>query len=177
MPRSTLFADASVLIGLSRIGRLDLILELPVDVLVVEAVWEEIAGPERDRGLGGVAALREARESQQLSVLSDGQAARFPDLDTGEASTLAAAMDRGAAVAVDERRARRAIARDPEASRRISAVTGTVTLVLLGKRRGALESAQDILDGLRNHGFRLSSSLYEQALRLAGEWPPQRSKR
>src|SRR5712691_7317234 len=150
MSGPALFVDASVLIGLSGVGRLGLILDLPVEIRVVEAVWAEVAGPGRSNGTVGVISLREARTKNLILIVGDGDPSRFPDLDIGEASTLAAALSGGASVAVDERRARRAITKNRHLGSSIPAVIGTVTLVLLGKRRGVVESVQDVLDDLRS---------------------------
>ncbi len=107
--------DTAVLIGLDRIGRLDLISALLHPVLAPPAVesefgskpdWLEIEAPS-DRGM--VAALNLV-------------------IDVGESEALTLAYEKRARIVLDDRKAR-------EAAKRLGlAVTGTVGLVLKAKQ-------------------------------------------
>lgn len=138
------------LIGLERIGRLDLLTALLDPVFVPPAVAKEFGSQPpwmtikavRDSGM--VAALR-------LIV------------DAGEAEAIVLAHENGLRIILDDRRAR-------EAARRIGVpVTGTVGLLLKAKRDGILPAIRPLMDALAANHFHIAASLYAEALRLAGE--------
>jgi len=66
--RLKVFADASALIGLGRIGRLDLLTLLPNPIFVTTRVGEEAAS---NPAKPGVAALLEARDVGLLAVIEE----------------------------------------------------------------------------------------------------------
>ena len=145
---SFVYADATALIGLARIERLDLLALLRAPVLVTTCVWEEVAG---DQGKRGVAALWKAREEGLLAVI-----------DEGDASARAAVL-------IDERRARACINEHPELRTAIAHITGIIGLVLLARERGWIAAVKPLLERLRRQQFRISTTLYREALRRAGE--------
>ncbi|MSQ14779.1 MAG: hypothetical protein EXR50_02820 [Dehalococcoidia bacterium] len=106
MPAPSVYADATALIGLARIGRLERLTLLPTPIRVTEVVWGEIAA---DLGKPGALALHESRTAGLLLVVDEGDSEAFSELDAGESSVLSAAAAARAAVLVDERRARAAI--------------------------------------------------------------------
>src|SRR5437763_14445737 len=117
------YADATVLIGLSRIGQLGLLTLLPIPVRVTVQVWAEVTD---DADNPGVIALRSARDDGLLAVVEEGDPTAFPQLDPGEATVLTAAAAVRAAVLVDERKARLLIDRDPTLRDAIPLATGTI---------------------------------------------------
>jgi len=162
----TIYADATALIGLARINRLDLLALLRTPIRVTASVWAEVAD---DPAKPGVVALLQARESGLVAVVEEGDADAFPELDAGESTVLSAAAAVGPAVLIDERRARAFIDRHPELQRAIAQVTGIVGLTLLAKNRGQLTAVKPLLDDLTRESFRISPALYAAVLRLAGE--------
>lgn len=88
----------------------------------------------------------------------------FAFLGAGERAVLTLAMASPNAVAIiDELPARRVAARlDVQ-------VTGTLNLILTAKDRGHVVAVRPILDRLRELGFRVSVTLLEHILSLAGE--------
>ena len=60
---------------------------------------------------------------------------------------------------------------DPELAAGIPAHLGTVELIVRAKQRGLIDRVRPVLDQLRRQRFRISPGLYEDALRVAGEWP------
>lgn len=167
-PAPRVFADASPLIALARINRLDLLTLLPTPVGMTMTVWQELTAQQRP----GVEALNKAVADKLLRIVELGDPAAYPQLDNGEASTLSAAASVKAAVIVDERKAAALIQRDPYLQASIPRCIRTVGLVVLAKDRGYISHVKPILDALRAETFRMSQQLYEEALRAASEWPP-----
>lgn len=164
--RPAVYADATVLIGLSRLGRLDLLTLFPDSVLVTERVWREVT---QVSDKPGASLLLRARDSGLLRVVDEGNPDGYPELDPGEATVLTAAAAVRGLVLIDERKARAVAASDPFLRSRIPRVMGLVGLVLLAKSSGMITSVQPLLDNVIREGFRISQSLYERALHEAGE--------
>lgn len=164
-----IFVDASPLIGLARIGRLDLLTLLPPPISITTAVWDEVT---RDVTKPGIAAIQQAAAAGTFSVVLAGNPAEYPFLGRGEAQTLSAARMVGAAVIMDDAEARRFRDNDPALAVAIPSMITTVGLVLLAKRAGAITRVQALLDALMAEQLYVHPAVYEQALRAAGEWPP-----
>jgi len=158
-------ANASILIGLSSIGRLALLHKrFPDGVLIPPAVWKEVVeqGGERPGAREVVEAnwitVRDvtAREIVQLLQM---------ELEEGEAEAIALAHEVGAEIVLlDERDARRA------AKQLGLRVLGTVGILLWARRVGKLASLRQALDALQTRAkFRISRTLYERALSEVGE--------
>jgi hypothetical protein len=160
------YADATALIALARIDRLDLLTLLPGPTRATVRVWDEATG---DPSKPGVAALLRARADGVLVVVAEGDPAAFPDLDPGECTVLtAAAAARGIAL-IDERKARARIDADPRLKGSIRQATGVVGLILLAKRRGYVPAVRPLLDALVGQGFWMNPAFYQDALRQAHE--------
>lgn len=168
MLQRPVYTDASPLIGLARIGRLDLLTVLPCPIRVTLDVWREVTGASRQRGASD---LVYAEETGLLMRVDEGDPADYPMLDAGEASVLSAARIAGGGVIIDERKARAILESDPQLAERVPYVT-TVALVVLSKNAGLIDLARPILDQLRRETFRMSDKLYEDALQVAGERDP-----
>lgn len=166
MDQLRVYADATALIGLARIDRLDILSLLPQPIYVTERVWREVAS---DHQKAGAATLLRAREAGLLAVVDEGDPDAFPQLDAGENTVLTAASAAGAAVLLDERKARRLIESDPYLKARLRGATGIVGLMLLAKRRGFVPAVQPLLDALISQSFWLSPSFYQSVLQEAGE--------
>lgn len=157
----TVVSNAGPLIALSRIGRLDILFELYSTIVVPNAVFAEVT---HDPDMPGAAEIRQA---QQISVVSVAQPAQVTRLlfwlDQGESEAIVLAQELGATLLIDERKART-----------ISAalgipLTGTVGVLLEAKRSGIVSQIQPLLDNMLLAGVRLSTRLYNNALKLAGE--------
>lgn len=166
MPPARVYADATALIGLARIGRLDLLDVLARPVHVTERVWQEVAS---DAGKPGVSALVAARAQGRLLVVEEGDPTAYPELDGGESKVLTAAAAAGAAVLLDERKARALIERDPHLRDAIQHASGIVGLILLAKRRERIAAVRPLLQDLIRERFWMSQRFLQEILRLAGE--------
>ena len=153
--------NAGPLISLARIGRLDLLPSLFGEVIVPRAVYREITG---DGSLPGAGDLAQAGWLKIAEIQdSSGVARLLSSLDAGEAEVLILARELSATAAIDEKRGRR-IAEELGVSQ-----TGTVGILLSAKKEGLVPSVRSLLDELSAKGVRLSSRLYTEACRLAGE--------
>ena len=154
-------SNSGPLISLARIDRLDLLPELFGNVVVPTAVFHELT---RDLDRPGASALRGAEWLQVRQVTDPSEVARLSFwLDAGESEVLVLARELGAIAAIDERRGRNI------ATALGIPQTGTVGILLTAKKAGAVLSVTPLLDQLIDKGIRLSSRLYEEARRLAGE--------
>lgn len=164
MPESNslVVVNSTPIIALSLLGHLDLLRQLYMDVAIPEAVRDEVL-----KGGSTNVGVRELRDSQWLQVLpilDRWHADLLSDLDRGEAEALVLASERRARLVVlDERMARR------HAQRLGLVLTGTLGVLLRAKSQGLIPSVGPLIDQLLEGGFRLSTSVVNECLSLAGE--------
>ena len=144
-------SNSTCLIALERIGQLALLPRVFPTVYAPAAVQKEV----------GVAILwlttKEATNPSTVAVLK-------VQLGDGEAHAIALALEvPGAEIILDDKKARR-IARQLGLR-----VIGTVGILLRAKRRSIVPSIRPLLQAIHAAGFRLSPSLLNEALRIAGE--------
>ena len=160
--RKVVLADASPLIGLARIGRLDWLRKLYGPVLVTRAVRGEISV----RGQPGAEALLGALRGRWIrQVRSEPKEPEFVRLDVGEAGLLRAAVALGdrALILLDDAAARR------EARRLGIAFVGTAGVIVEAKRAGLIERASPEFARLTEQGFHLAEALVQAILAELGE--------
>jgi predicted nucleic acid-binding protein len=152
MPEELVISDASPLIALVGIGRVDLLRQMYQRVLITDVVRGEIhaALPEWIE----VSTDYGAQEYQLLCL----------ELDAGAASAIALALKQtGSRIILDERKGRIV------AKRLNLKVTGTVGLIVKAKEAGFIASGKAVLTQLEAHGFWLSEKLKRQILARMGE--------
>ena len=149
-------SNSSPLIACAAIGRLDLFPVLFESILIPPAVASEIAP-----SLPTLPAwLRVEPLAGELP-----QAVLRRSLGAGERQALALAIERRAdRIVLDDLPARRL------ARTLILAVIGTAGMLLAAKRRGLLSRIRPCPDDLVKQSFFVGPELYEELLRLAGEW-------
>jgi len=163
MAQSIVLSDASPLIALALIDRLDLLRSLFGQVCITELVKGEVLN---DGSKPGEAAIAAAIKSKWIRVIPDKwPEPQFPALDEGEASTLRAAVNIGVPclVLMDER-VGRAVATELGV-----AMAGTVGLIVQAKRRGLIPSARVMFAQLLEKDFRVSAEMIRAAMTQAGE--------
>ena len=142
--------DSTCLIGLERIGRLDILPVLFDPILVPPKVeqefgitvsWLRVEAPV-DRGFLTV-----------LKML----------VDEGEAEAIALAHERACRIVVDDRQAR-SVAKNLGLT-----IIGTVGILVRAKHDGIISALKPLLDALEANGFFIGHALREEALRLVGE--------
>jgi predicted nucleic acid-binding protein len=148
--KEAVVVDSTCLIGLERIGRLD----------VLPALFDPIfIPPEVAREFGTPFPWLKIDAPTNLALIS----ALKMLVDDGEAEAIALAREQGYRIVLDDRQARSV------ASKLGLTMIGTVGILVRAKRGGILLSLRPLLDALEAQGFYLSSQLKEEALRLAGE--------
>lgn len=148
--KESVVTDSTCLIGLERIGQLDILPTLFEPILIPPEVqrefgmslpWLTVETP-ADHAL--VAALKML-------------------VDDGEAEAIALAHERGLRIILDDRRAR-------SVGKRLGvALIGTVGVLVRAKRSGIIPSLKSLLDELETHKFYISEALKTEALRLVNE--------
>jgi predicted nucleic acid-binding protein len=159
-------SDASPLISLAVTGHLELLKHLYQQVLIPDAVYQELTGS--DAALPGAAEVQTlewiiAQPVQNEMVVRALQG----ELDHGEAAAIALAVERQAdMVLIDERRARAV------ATRLGLNVVGVLGVLVEAKHKALIPHLKPILDDLITRaGFWVSAQLYERVLQAVGERP------
>ena len=154
--------NASPIITLAKIGRLDLLVGLVPEVCIPPAVFIEImAGPEDDLG-------RRALESGWGKRLAEPRI--HPEvlgwsLGAGETEVLSIALEKSGWTAVIDDATARACARSLGIP-----VIGTLGVVLRAKRRGLVASAAKIIRELRHAGLYIDDQFVRSVLKqVVGE--------
>ena len=163
MPASDLVvADTSPLLNLALIDRLSLLTEQFGRLTTTQIVWEEIAA-----GEDGLSELRELRDQEFLDVVPFQKNELYVelrrDLDEGEASVIAYAIQNDAdLVLLDEREGRKA------ARRHDLEVTGVLGVLLRAAASGDIDIEYE-LERLRGEGFWIHDDLYDEVVRRGTE--------
>ena len=155
-------SDASPLIALDSVGRLELLRDVFGRVLVPEAVRDEVEqGPGDGLRLATMPWI-EVRPVSDPRVVAELEAS---NLDPGEAAALALALEVHADyLLVDERAARRV------ARQRGVEVVGVLGVLLTAKRLGTLSAIRPVIEDLLTRaGFHASAGLVLEVLDAAGE--------
>jgi len=155
--------DAGPLIGLARIGRLELLRSLFTSTFLPPAVYVECVSAS---GKPGAAAIRKAVDDRWLTVRAPSKPAPR-DLPTGigpgEREAIALAVELACPVLVDDKLARAA------AQASGLSVIGTGGLLLAAKSRSIVTSVSSVLEQLQGTGYHLSDELIAKILELASE--------
>lgn len=158
-------ADAGPLIGLARVGLLDLLRQLYAKVVIPTQVLEELqTSKERPGSRALLGAVEEGWLEATSLARSEGLELLSLALGLGEAAAILLAGERPCRfLLLDERRGRRV------AANRGLRVVGTGGILVAAKKQGLLARVSDVLDQLAKGGYRLSPELRKQILLLAEE--------
>lgn len=156
-------ADATPLIALAKVGRLDLLPEVFGAIVVPQAVYDEVVT--QAAGRHGAEDIRQASWIDVRGPADQVKVAYMrTDLDRGEAEALVLAEELKADwVLLDEAKAR--LAAQFLGLRYI----GTLGLLLLAKRLGKVAELRPVLDELRARQFYIGEEIYRTVLAQAGE--------
>ena len=156
-------SDTSVIVNLAAIGRLELMRALFSEVVLPEAVRDEVlAGGEGSPGFVEIQTLPwiQTRAVSDRRMVAELQA----ELDAGEAEAIVLAKELHADLLIDERRG-------AEVAERLGIFhTGLLGVLLRAKRERHLPLIQPCLEQLtRETTFRMSAAVRLAVLGMAGE--------
>ena len=153
-------ADTGPLIALACLDLLELPAELFQQVLLTPTVLQECeAKPDRGEGV----AIRREVDAGQLLLAEPHEALPVLGIDPGETSAIALAIEKDAAVLMDDK-AGRSVARHLGLT-----LVDTAGLLVLAKRRGRLITVRPHLDALIASGYFLGANVVADTLRMAME--------
>ncbi|RLB31765.1 MAG: DUF3368 domain-containing protein [Deltaproteobacteria bacterium] len=161
-------SDSTILIGLVKIGKLDLLKEIFSKVFIPEEVFKEVV--ERGKGKPGSEIIKEAAWIEAKPVKDKIQVAfLLGSLEKGEAEVLVLARELKAdLILLDEEKARKsAVIAGFE-------IMGLLGLFILAKNLGLIHEVRPLVDELMIKKFRISDKLIKETLRKAGESPINR---
>ncbi len=153
-------ADAGPLIALARLDALPLLASLFSAVWATETVLAECGA---GHGHKESQIIEDAIKAGHLNVRSSPAANPAWIVDAGEASSIAAALEVGAGLVMDDR-----------AGRRLAAslglpVIGALGVLVLAKRKNRIPVIRPLVQTLADSGYYLADSVIEKALEMAGE--------
>lgn len=153
-------SNASPLVNLARIGKLDLLLELYGELAIPSAVWREVVV--EGSGQPGADKVENAAWIKTHVVANEHLVrALRQELDAGEAEAIALALEIEAELLLMDERLGREIARHLGLR-----YTGLIGVLIEAKHKGIVSAIKPHLDALRNiAGFRVSDALYTRVLR------------
>ena len=153
--------NASPIISLARVDRANLLFSIPDEVVVPQAVFDEVmAGPATD----AARVFLQSKESVIVTSESSSEITTW-DLGSGETAVLSFALANPNYVAVLDDAAARKCANSFSIP-----VKGTLAVVLMAKQKNLIPSAADVLRSLRTAGFHLDDRIIEKALKdVTGE--------
>ena len=154
-------SDASPIIALAICDKLDLLDNLFDNVCIPQAVYNELAIPEKPKARE---IIQWAKDKVTLAKNTVVIAALSLHLDPGESEALSLYWETNADfLLIDEKRGRII------AHRNGIKTIGTVGILIFAKQRGFISKIKPSLDILINSSFRISNALYNQILERAGE--------
>lgn len=145
-----IIADSTCLIGLDRIGKIDLLSQMYSQVTIP---------PEVQKEFGLYFSWLIVKTPQNIGMVNSLKLV----VDDGESEAITLAYELGYRLIVDDRQARNT------AQKLGIKIIGTVGILVKAKKLGLINQLLPILEALENHGFYLSQSLKTEALILVGE--------
>jgi predicted nucleic acid-binding protein len=143
-------SDATCLIGLHNIGKIDLLPRIFSKILIPPAV---------EREFGEAVVIAETLAPSDRNLVNS--LALF--LGAGESEAIALALEQNIPIILDDKKARMT------AESMGLKIVGTVGILLLAKRKQFVPEISPILRELERTGFYISANVKKQALEMAGE--------
>jgi uncharacterized protein len=159
-------SDTSPINNLAAIGQLCLLKQLYGQVIIPEAVYQELTNP--DFPVAGALEVQTLDWIQTQPIKNQGMFASLQDqLDPGEAAAIVLALELKATQLLIEQRRGRAIADRLEIS-----YVGILGILVEAKSKGLIVAVKPLLDALiEQAGFWVAPPLYQRILQISGEIP------
>lgn len=155
-------ADSGPLIVFARVGRLDLLHQVVGELIIPEAVYQEVAI--RGEGRPGAAEVAQGAWIQRRRVSNRALLDALPPyLQEGQREAIILAQELGLALLIDERQGRR------EALGRGIRVLGSLRVLAEAKREGLITWVRPLLETMRSSGYRIAERAVIAFLEEVGE--------
>ena len=159
--------NTSPIIGLLSIKRLSLLWELFEEVIIPQAVYEELCVENKNYKeeiqeiktsvVQGKISVYQVKNSQMVKAM-------YGKLHYGELEVIVGAKELDISLAIiDEITARKM------AAEFLVDTIGIMGMLLMAKKRGFIKEIRPDIELLRSNGYRISDKLFEETLRKAGE--------
>jgi len=148
-------SNSSPLIFLSAIGLLDILRIESGEVLIPEAVYQEVTAND----LKGSCEVKDADWIKVVPIENAESLFLLPSLDAGEREAIILASEQSADLLLMDDLAGRRAAMMYEIN-----VMGTLGFLKVMHRKGIVENLKDVLHELMGHGFRMDANLYRTIL-------------
>jgi predicted nucleic acid-binding protein len=157
-------ADAGPVIAFARIGRLDLLQRVVGELIIPEAVYEELVM--KGHGKSGASEVEHSDWIHRRAVTDRTALDSLPSpLHLGEREAIVLAQELGAQLLIDERRGRKS------AKERGLEILGSLRILAEAKRVGLVDPVKPLLDALLATGYWIDEELippFLQEIREAG---------
>lgn len=159
-------ADAGPIVAFSRIRRLDLLRKVLGEIVIPQAVYDDLVV--KGRGRSGAQGVESADWIRRREIGNRRRLAELPsELGEGEREAILFAEEEGARLLVDDRKARE------EAKRRGIDAVGSLWVLAEAKRRGIVSEVRSIIKELVSAGYWIHEErLVRPFLREIGEELP-----
>ena len=155
-------ADSGPIISFARAARLDLLKQVTTELIIPDAVFEEIVVSGDDRP--GAEEVKQGIWIKRATLQDRSLLENMPGkLSRGESEAIGLEKEIGAYLLIDELEARK------EASRLGINYFGSLRIIKEAKDRGFIPQAKPVLDDLIASSTYLDDSLYQRFLREMGE--------
>ncbi len=159
--------NSSPIIGLSVIGKLNLLWEIFDEVIIPKEVYREVVEANLQNNYGSKE-LEKAVNQGKITVYNIKNKTLVDDLygklHRGELEVIVAARElKVTDVVIDEKAARNF------AEAMLLQSIGIIGVLIIGKKKGKIAEIKKYLDSLIRSNYRISRKLYENALRKAEE--------
>jgi predicted nucleic acid-binding protein len=158
-------SNTGPIIGLAKIGRLDLLNSLAGEILIPPFVHKELFGKLGAEAVRIEEGLRNFIRVAAVTEIEQAMKVALNELDEGErqAIALASGFGKDVLLLIDDRAGR-------QAARKLGVpVAGVVGPLLLAKEKGLVQRVEPLLEELRESGYWLSDEVVEVARKLADE--------
>lgn len=154
-------SDTTAITNLLKIDLLHLVQKMYREILIPQAVYEELGKlPAQQKFIDNTKWIktRQVKDQSLVKQLKE-------QLDPGESEAIALALELKADILIMDEYMGRRVAQDYGVS-----IIGLLGILIGAKKRGYIKSVKTHMEDLiKNHGFRISESVYNQVLRLARE--------
>ncbi|MGB0932525.1 MAG: DUF3368 domain-containing protein [Chitinophagales bacterium] len=147
-----IIADASCLIALTNIGELEILQKVYEEITITPEIKEEFGDLLPDWII-----IEEVLEKEKIALLE-------LQLDKGESSAIALALEKENSLLIIDERKGRVIAKKMGV-----AITGILGVIIKAKEIGVIEKVKPLIEKLESVEFRISEKLKNQILKKVKE--------